>query len=149
MLSTFTEKNLRGHRKKLALPPISRITYSKVALKANFATLIEGSPLTLSALLVMRNNGRLFTLCRIAMVLLFLAPLRPVQAQTGETNLQLRLTLGTNALNLTVDGSASAGALFVYRADDPSAVASTGLVVVSTNTPITNGMRFSVPLPEG
>ncbi len=46
MLSTFTEKNLRGHRKKLALPPISRITYSKVALKANFASLIKSGPLT-------------------------------------------------------------------------------------------------------
>ena len=63
------------------------------------------------------------------------------------TNLQLRLEPRTNAIDLVVDGDAASGAFFIYQANTLEALSASPTVAVQTNTPLTNGLRFSLPAP--
>ena len=76
---------------------------------------------------------------------LLLALLPSSLAQTPATNLQLRLEPRPNALDLLVDGDAASGAFFIYQAQNLSSLLNSPTVAVQTNTPPTNGQRFSMP----
>jgi formylglycine-generating enzyme required for sulfatase activity len=68
-------------------------------------------------------------------------------AQTPSTDLHLRLERHPDALDLVVDGTGDFGALFIYQAHDLPSLSASPSVAVQTNTPLTNGLRFSIPVP--
>ncbi len=80
-------------------------------------------------------------------VLLFFSLLVSHAQLPPSTNVHLRLEPRTNALDLMVDGSAGSGAFFIYQAHDPQSLRDGPAVAVQTNTPLTNGLRFSIPMP--
>ena len=84
-----------------------------------------------------------------AALCLLVASLCGSHAQTPFTNLQLRLEPRTNALDLVVAGDAAAGAFFIYQANTLESLLANPVVAVETNTPLTNGLRFSLPAPGG
>jgi len=58
---------------------------------------------------------------------------------------QLRLESRTNGLGLRVNGSADSGAFFLYQAFDLQSLLASPTVTVPTHTPLTSGLRFSIP----
>ncbi len=84
----------------------------------------------------------------ISTLFLLLGALAASHAQAQSTNLQLRLESRTNGLDLRVNGSADSGAFFLYQAFDLQSLLDSPTVAVQTNTPLTNGLRFSIPKPS-
>lgn len=81
-------------------------------------------------------------------LLLLCGTLCNIHGQEESVHLQLRAALRSNSVELIVDGNATNGALFIYRAEDVMALRSSASVVVQTNTSLTNEMRFSIPRVE-
>ncbi len=81
------------------------------------------------------------------MLVLLIGTLGASSAQAQSTNVHLRLEPRTNALDMVVDGSANSGAFFIYQAYDLQSLFDSPSVAVQTNTPLTNGWRFSIPTP--
>lgn len=57
---------------------------------------------------------------RVLALCLSLGALGPAHGQPSSPNLQLSLARGTNSIDITVNGSADQGALFIFRAADLS-----------------------------
>ena len=81
-----------------------------------------------------------------ALAALFATATAPICAQSTNAGLQLRLVPTNDRVDLILDGNTNSGALFIYQASDPRRLAPCPPVVVQTNTPLTNGLRFSLPL---
>jgi formylglycine-generating enzyme required for sulfatase activity len=76
---------------------------------------------------------------------LLLGAILAVRAQGADPGLQLRLAPTNDRVDLILEGQTNSGALFIYQAGDPRRLAPCPPVVMQTNTPLTSGMRFSLP----
>ena len=91
--------------------------------------------------------GKQTSMKTLKWALLLFFSLLASQAQSQPAGLQLRLERRSNTLELVVNAAADSGAFFVYQADTLQSLAAGPTVAIQTNTPLTNGIRFSLSTP--
>ena len=70
----------------------------------------------------------------------------PTHAQSSPPDFQLRLEARADTLNLVVEGDSAPGAFLVYQASNLAGLSDSPTLVIHTNTPLTNGIRFPLAI---
>jgi formylglycine-generating enzyme required for sulfatase activity len=81
---------------------------------------------------------------RLTVVALLTASIDLSNAQAPLSNIQLRLELHTNTLDLIVDCNSGSGALFVYQSQDLESPRIGTNLILRVNAPTTNGLRHTI-----